>query len=220
MGAALAEILKKYQQTLDGMLPASVVQYDRNKNIATIQPMIMFKSTNGEQIERAPVAEIPVLAFGGGGFFINFPLKKGDLGWILASDRDISLFIQDLANAAPNTARLSTFSDGLFIPDVFRNYTVDGEDADNMVISSVDASMRIAIGSGKVKVTAPAVVIDTPNTTITGDLQVDGDTTLNAKLDTKGAAVMTAGLTVNGIPFSSHRHMEQGDGQPTGTPIT
>lgn len=219
LGAALAEILGKYQQTVDGLLPAKVVDYDRKRNVATVKPLIMMKSTDGERLSRAQYAEVPCLALGGGGFFVNFPLRRDDLGWIAASDRDISLFMQSLEEEAPNTNRICKFSDGIFVPDVFRQYVIDGEDSANMVISSVDSVIRISLGDGKVKITAPAVVIDTPTTTVTGKLKVNGDTTLDAKLAVAGAATMTAGLTINGIPFGTHRHMEQGDGSPTGVPI-
>lgn len=170
---------QKALQNTDDMLPAKIVAFDRTTNRATVQPMIKLLATNGEAISRAQLASVPVLQIGGGGFILNFNLKAGDLGWIKASDRDVSLYLQ--ANGAtqyqPNTLRLHSFEDGLFIPDVLTGYTINAEDAENAVLQSLDGSVRVALWSDRVKITAPLVVIDAAETHCTGDLLVDGTIT-------------------------------------------
>ncbi|MDL2313398.1 hypothetical protein LJC36_00280 [Desulfovibrio sp. OttesenSCG-928-C14] len=148
-------MLEKHKQNTQNRLPAKVVNYDRKKNLAKVQPQIAVLTTEGEIVPRAVIASVPVLALGGGGFVINFPLKPGDLGWIEASDRDISLFMQTLKESRPNTLRKHTFEDGHFVPDIFYNYSLDSEDEDaNMVIQSRDARIRVAIWPDRVKTTA------------------------------------------------------------------
>lgn len=99
LAGAFSQILSKFLQSVDDCLPAKVVSYDRKANTATVQPVVAVLSTEGQSLPRANVASVPVLAIGGGQFVINFPLKAGDLGWLKASDRDISLFMQGLTKA-------------------------------------------------------------------------------------------------------------------------
>lgn len=196
-------VLGKFLQQTDDMLPAIVIAYDRVSNRATVQPQVMMGSTSGEKISRAQIASVPVLNIGGGGFVLSFPIKPGDLGWIKASDRDISLYLQGgLKEEWPNTKRMHSFQDGLFIPDVLKTFTVDGEDAERVVLQTTDATTRIAIAPGLVKITTPGTVeVDAPTVHMTGDLQVDGSITAQGE------------VTGNGIVLSTHTH---GGVQPGG----
>jgi hypothetical protein len=132
------------------MLPAVVVSYDRESNTAEVRPTIALLTTSGEVVPRASVARVPVLALGGGGFVVNFPLLPGDRGWIEASDRDISLWMQGLApDQRPNTLRLHSFEDGRFIPDVFRGFDASDVGADAMTIQSLDGAVRVELHAGR-----------------------------------------------------------------------
>lgn len=149
-------VLTKFLQGLDDMLPAKVISYDRVTNRAQVQPLIAIVTTGDTQVQRAQVASIPVLQLGGGGFVISCPLNAGDLGWIKANDSDISLFLQFLQNSPPNTARLHSFEDGLFIPDtMFKGVTIADEGA--LVIQNVAGTVGISINEN-IKMTAPVGV--------------------------------------------------------------
>lgn len=166
---------KVLQQT-DGMLPAQVIAYDRTTNRVQVQLMISLITTDGSIVPRPQIASLPVLVLGGGGFMINFPLNEGDLGWILANDRDISLFLQSYTQTAPNTYRVKNFSDGLFIPDIMRGYSINPADVNSMVISNTSGTTRISISATSIDITAPVGVnITTPLVTINGNLLVNGN---------------------------------------------
>lgn len=159
VGVLLTAIQKSLQQT-DDMLPAVVIAYDRATNRATVRPQIRMRTTNGDHVTRAQIASVPVLNIGGGGFLLSFPIKAGDLGWIKASDRDISLYLQGGAEQeeGPNTKRMHSFQDGLFIPDTLRQFTIDGEDAERVVLQSLDGTTRIALGDGLIRIVTPGAV--------------------------------------------------------------
>jgi phage baseplate assembly protein gpV len=117
---------------------------------------------------------------------LNFNLQSGDLGWVVANDRDISLFLTSYAQSPPNTTRLHDFADGLFIPDVMTGYTIASEDVSNAVLQSLDGTVKISFNSAQIKIQAPAVIIE-------------GATTVD------GALTATAGITVTGggsTPFN------------------
>jgi hypothetical protein len=157
---------RKVKMTTDDMLPAVVVDYDRVSNTATVQPQIKILTTDNKLIARTQHASIPVFAYGGGGFVINFPLKPGDRGWIKANDRDISLYTQSMLQSGPNTFRLHSFEDGMFFPDVLTGFDIAGEDSENMVIQSLDGTTRIAIGAGIINAVTPNVSMRMSGTTI------------------------------------------------------
>ena len=150
-------ILRKFLQGTDDLLPAKVIAFDRAANRVQVQPLIAIVSTANERISRAQIASLPVVQYGGGGMILSFNLVAGDLGWIKASDRDISLFKQSYEEAVPNTQRMHNFSDAVFIPDVMTGYTIKEEDAAHAVLQTKDGSVRIAIWPDKVKITAPNV---------------------------------------------------------------
>lgn len=211
MGVTLRDILRKALQRVDGQLPARVVSYDRASNIAQVQPLICLITTAGQQIPRAPIAAVPVLAIGGGGYMMNFPLVKGNTGWIHASDRDISLYLQSGDVQPPNTLRMHSFEDGLFVPDVMATYSIDGTDADAMVIQSLTGSEKIVIGPGRIHLKAATIEIEGDTIIINGQTvtMTAATTTMN------GPVGMPDGATIGGIPFGTHVHpgVETGGGE-------
>lgn len=182
---AFDAILKKFLQGTDDMLPAQVISYDRPSNRAQVQPMIAMMTTAGAQVQRAGVAAVPVLQVGGGGMLLSFNLKAGDLGWIKANDRDISMFMQSLAGGTPNTRRMHTFEDGLFIPHAMRDVIVPAGQETAANLQSLDGTYRVSIGTNYVELASPG-----------------GKLTLGPA----GAAWVGGPFTINGIPFGTHRH--------------
>ena len=177
----------------DNMLPAILDSYDRENNVAQVRPIIQMVTTEGDIVPRAMLASVPVLSIGGGGFHLNFPLRQGDLGWIHACDRDISTYIEQLAENPPNTRRIHSFEDGLFIPDVLRNYTINAEDANSAVLQSTNGAVRVALSSDTLTLTAPNVIINSPVVginstamTITSDLTITGDITTSGGITNDG----------------------------------
>jgi hypothetical protein len=146
----------KTQQRWDDMLPARVMAYDRGSNLAQVQPLIAMVTTDSIVVQRAQVAAVPVFQYGGGGFVLSFPVAEGDLGWIKANDRDISLFLQTWQASQPNTRRMHSFSDAVFIPDaMMRGVTIAGDDAGNAVWQSLDGSVKVALASDSIRMLAP-----------------------------------------------------------------
>lgn len=146
---------KMVQGSLDDMLPAITIAYDRTTNMATVQPLISVVTTLNEIVNRDQIAQVPVQMDGGGGWMMSFPLNPdgGDLGWIKANDRDISLFTQFWRMVTPNTGRMHSFSDGVFIPNVPTNFTIKSPDANNFVIQTLAGTFRFSLGAGNACIT-------------------------------------------------------------------
>jgi hypothetical protein len=224
LAGVLRATFRKFMQQTDDMLPAVVIAYDRTKNRATVAPCIAVLTTRGETVPRAQVASVPVMQFGGGGVVLNFNLKPGDLGWIKASDRDLSLFLQSFkAGTKPNTLRMHTFQDGVFIPEVMRGWTIQGEDADNAVLQTLDGNARVAVGPTFVKATfgAQSFKLSAAGVEITADSSITMQAPTITLSDGTGKVFsvggglasgvnVTGGVTFDGIGFNAHKHNETG----------
>jgi hypothetical protein len=205
--------IDKIIQGLDGRLPASIVSYNRTTNLAEIEILIPYVTTNGDIVPRAQIASVPVQIDGGGGIFISFPLQPGDLGWIEACDRDISLFLQTYKVTQPNSFRKWSFSDGKFTPSVMKGYTINVQDTGAAVISTLDGTVKIAISeTGGVQITSPMVTINGGLVVVGAITGPDGQA---GTLTFDGNMIVTQSLTVgNG---TGTQLQVNGDGRATGT---
>lgn len=208
-------ILRKDRQQFDGMLPAIVEAHDRDKNRVKVRPLIPMVTTGKAIIQRASIPSVPVLRLGGGGFFISFPLQVGDLGWVKANDRDISLFLQSLKEAKPNTKRMHSFSDAVFIPDVIKAYTISEDDSAALVIQSTDGATKISVKEGVVTIKAGAIVNE-GDLTVIGNIITSGDVTADGTVT--GKTEVVARETPFSVGVSTHTHTSNGPGAITSPP--
>jgi hypothetical protein len=178
LGGAFRMIFRKLMQNTDGMLPASVVAVDAERNYVTVQPMIKIVGTGGTQLPRAQIVQVPLFNAGAGSYVLSFPVTPGDLGWIVASDRDISLYLQNNQQSPPNTRRMHSFEDGLFIPDMARLWTLAGGDAAKVVLQNKDGTIKITLGADQITLVHPTKVeVQTPLAHFTADVTIDGKLT-------------------------------------------
>lgn len=199
----------------DDMLPGVVVSYDDDNNRAVIKPLVMIGTTEGQKISRAPLTSVPVFRFGGGGFFIRFPLKPGDFGWIKANDRDVSLVFQRGGQEDwPNTERLHNFSDAMFFPDTMKDWAIDGENKEALVLQSLDGSVCVSLHEGKLKFTAPEAEFDIPETTWKGNIRHVGNISREGEGTSSGSLSHIGDFTLDGTRINDHTH---GGIQPGGS---
>ena len=97
-----------------------------------------------------------VMAMCGGKFVINFPLEKGDTGWLITADRDISLFREQRKVINANTNRIHSIEDSFFIPDRVNDFKVEAEDEKNLVIQNLGRNIKISLAEDHIKITTKA----------------------------------------------------------------
>nr|DAP94936.1 MAG TPA: baseplate protein [Caudoviricetes sp.] len=217
LAGALSSAFRNLMMNTEDMLPATVVSYDDKTNRAVIKPLVMMVTTEGGTVGRAPLANIPVFRFGGGGFFIRTPIKPGDFGWIKANDRDISLIFQRGGlEDQPNTARLHSFSDAMFFPDTIKGWAIDGKNIDALVIQSMDGSVCLSLHEGKAVLDSPVLEVNVPETTFNGNVTVNGNQSVNGNSDSSGGTMKHNGKDIG----STHQHsgVETGHGN-SGAPL-
>lgn len=195
MAGLMRQFGSKLLQNTDDCLPARVVSFDAAANRVSVQPLVMLVTTEGEAVQRAPLASLPVFRLGVGKGFLYVPIQPGDLGWIKAADRDLSLVMQSFGVAEPNTRRMHSFQDAVFLPDAMRAANPEGPDAERIVIAWEDGS-KVTIGDGSVEVHGVTeVLLKAPL------VRVEGDVDCTGKAKFAGGVEGAGGITLEG-----HKH--------------
>ena len=160
---------------------------------------------------------IPVVAHGAGNFLISFNISIGDLGWIEASDRDISLFKQAYEQSKPNTRRMHNFSDARFVPDVMTGFEIAAEDAGALVIQNKAGNIKIALDEDEIRIKKDDITLVLSGNSVTG-IAPGG-------FDLNGAKITPSGdvVTASGVSLDNHPHNQSNDSggnteQPTEPP--
>lgn len=190
-------INKKMQNSL----PVKVTKVSSDRKTVNVQPQILVVDSEGGTIIRGEIKGIPIVTSGAGNFLISFNISVDDLGWIEASDRDISLFKQSYKQSKPNTRRMHNFSDARFVPDIMTNFTIDAEDSDSMVIQNRDGSVKISLNSSRIKMQSPS------------DIEING-----AKITPSGDVVTASGVSLDNHPHNQSNDSGGNTEQPTDAP--
>lgn len=163
---------------IEKIAPVQIISYNRQKNRAVVQILNQSITSEGGKIPRKQLTDIPALQLCGGDFVLSFPIKAGDIGWLCAADRNISIFKQTLKMFAPATYEKHKYKDGFFIPNYINGFNVSSDDADAVVLTSLDGNTKISINKGQINITADTVNLGgtggayvlTENSTITDSL--------------------------------------------------
>lgn len=193
-------LIDQILQRIEKVAPAQILSYDRRKNRATVQILNQGITSTGAKVPKKSVPDIPALVLQGGGFNLSFPIKAGDIGWIVAADRDISVFKKLLQMFAPATYRKHQYKDGFFIPNKINDFNISEDDEASVLLTSEDGTTQISLKDGQTTITADSIVLN-------GDVTVNG--TVTASGDVTGA----------GISLKTHVHGGvQAGGGTTGVP--
>jgi len=132
----------------------------------TVRPLIKVIARDGTAYSREVIEGVPVFAYGAGDRVLSFPVNVGDKGWLEASDRDISVFLQSMSESEPTTKRMHSFSDGLFVPDIMTNYSLNSEDDDASVLQNKDGSVKIALDDDEIRLNNNDVKVTVTGSTV------------------------------------------------------
>lgn len=182
--------------------PCIVESVDYATNTVVVRPAINISTTVGEYVQRE-VIKLTAWRFAAGGYLIHYPIKKGDTGWMIAADKDTSLFKQEKAVADPNTNLTHQYSQGFYIPDGVNGFNVTSEDEGRLVLSNADGSEKISIGASDTKITSASLDITATNMTVTGTAQFNGDVSISG--------------TMHSSNYDAHTHTGN-MGSPTSAP--
>ncbi|CAK7193035.1 hypothetical protein COMNV_01246 [Commensalibacter sp. Nvir] len=219
--ASLTRILSEFQANLHVMLPCKVKQVNREKGLVSVTPQIQYVDPTGKGYSRGTYHNLPILSLGGGGFSLNFPIAVGDLGWILACDRDVHAFLKDKTEGPPPTYRKHSFASALFVPDMFNQVKLQADSTNGVVLQKTDGSTRIVVKDGNITlVTSGDTHIKADKgVTIDANVQINGTLHVTKDAQIDGSVSASKDVKAGSISLTSHVHggVQSGSGT-TGQP--
>ncbi|EOG7983343.1 translation initiation factor IF-2 [Raoultella ornithinolytica] len=207
---ALAEVLASERKVLSEQmrvaLPGIIQSFDPESVTAVVQPAIRYieRDNDGNQSTKdyPLLVDVPVVFPRGGGCTLTFPVKEGDECLVIFADRCIDFWWQSGGIQEPVDGRMHDLSDAFCIVGPQSQAKKIGG------ISTTAAQLRTDDGSAIIELAAGgAVTITSPQITINGPLQVNGEIT------------STGDQLAGGISQIGHTHggVEPGGGS-TGAP--
>lgn len=206
LSSNINNLLDYLKVKLEVCIPAIVYSVDRKKSMVIVElaPNTVF--ADGKTQKRGLV-KVPIIVNSGGGYMINYPIEKGDVGWVIAGDRDTTGYREDNSQTY-NLKSIGnhSYSYGFFIPDVYSNvnktFKLTEEDEDKLVIQTLNGNTKIRLSKdGVIDIICP----DTLN--IIGDIKVTGGITATEdivagtiSLKTHIHSGVTSGESNTGVP--------------------
>ena len=178
--SSIMSIFDSFKARLEVCIPAIVESANRENNTVVVNIAPNIIKANGDNIKRASI-ELPILIASGGGFMINFPIKEGDVGWIIAGDRDTTGYRKDNSKQY-DLLSLGThsYNFGFFIPDVLSNsektFKISEDDKDKLIIQTLNGNTKIKLShDGIIDIICPTKLKITGDVEVAGKISATGD---------------------------------------------
>lgn len=143
-----------------------VISFDEESMTVDVLPITRYPDEDTFQT-KPQVLAVPVATIYGGGFIIRPVYSAGDIGVVVYLDRDSDATIAGGAEADPNTERLHSGDDAIFIGGIRTgSNTISGLPSGSLCLGTPDGSVLVSISKTGVDISG--------NVTISGDLTVSG----------------------------------------------
>ena len=206
---ALSQFLKRIATAL----PAGVASWSAATRRADLQPSIRAVMTDGSEVSRPVVPDVPMLFPSGGGYVLSFPMRAGDQVLRLACERGLGGFKSTHAESSPDAGVVLDGTSSVAIPGfgplsiapVSDGAALQTEDG-SVYVEVHEERVRVRMGGSDVTLSSDGLVAD-----VDGKVSVSatGDMSLRAgKVSIYGDVEIDGGtLRHNGVDVGSgHRH--------------
>ena len=212
LAKVLLQAIKSELFEVHTCLPARIEKYDEATQKANIAPLLKKKYKFEDTPEDLPViTSVPVQwpSANAGAAFIHLPLKAGDLGVVIFSERSIDTWLAGEGDSvSPEDPRHHDLSDAIFIPGVLPfKQALSISNPDSLFVKNGDAEVELT-GSGNVNILGGNVTLDA--STLIDILA----TTINLG---SGAEKAVLGDTLASL-YAAHTHITTSPGNPTSIP--
>lgn len=231
----LSELIKRTiiqtMRQLRVSMPCEVVSYNPKRQMVDVRIVQPEIDLSGNNIPMPVITNIPVSFVRCGNSHITHPINKGDTGFIIFADRDISSWVETNNRAVVDSARTHSMQDSYFVPGIvgggnnanpndveikYNNTTIHlrkNGDVDINTPSKVNVN-----ASSEVNVTTEKLTVNAPNSYFNGNVFisqllttggfVSNGTSGGGTAQFTGSINVTDEVTANGINLSTHRHNE------------
>lgn len=202
--------IQQNQLNLHTALPAKVVSFDSSKQTVTLAVQVKMQLADGNGADIPPLVDVPVSFPRGGGFAVTFPLKAGDEGIAIFSERCIDGWWQNGSASTPLDFRLHDLSDAMFIPGICSvPKAINGFFNGGLSMQTLDGGTYIRITNGTIQIKG--------NIEHQGDVNHKGNTTQTGSHSSTGLISSKTDVSAGGISGKTHKHAGDSGGK-TGVP--
>ncbi len=155
--------LENFQSSFHVALPGRIESYDESTQTATVKPLLKnsFVDADGvDVVEDLPVINsVPVQFMRGGGFFLSFPIVKGDHVLLVFNERSTDKFQTGTGDDTdPVDTRMHNLSDAVAIPGFYPDSKALGDAHPSNTVLGKDGGTQIHVADGKIELGAEASV--------------------------------------------------------------
>lgn len=247
----LSELIKRTiiqtMRQLRVSMPCEVVRYNSKRQMVDVRIVQPEIDLAGNNIPMPVITNIPVSFVRCGNSHITHPINKGDTGFIIFADRDISSWVETNNTSVVDSARTHSMQDSYFVPGIagggnnanpndveikYNNTTIHLRKNGDV---DINTPSKVNVNASNVIVTANTTVINS-ETTNNGNVQINGNLTVSQMLTTGGfvsngtsgggTAQFTGSINATGdviasnVSLNSHLHSGvQSGASNTGQPI-
>lgn len=233
--AVVVQAIENAFKDLHTTMPGTIQSFDPATQIASVQLGIkrVFKKEDEEgneqkRYEALPkLINVPVIFPRGGGFTLTFPVKKGDECIVIFNERSIDNWNKNGGVQNPGAWRMHDLSDAVCMVGLSSQPNkISGFDANNVQLRNDTGDSYVTIKTDKtIEIVSPTeVIVDAPDSTFTGNVQIDGDMNVTGDVTGESNATFAVGivsaltvdatssLIVNSLEMGDHIHAQPVDG--------
>ena len=115
----LQRSIQSAMEQLQVCMPAEVVSYDKDKQLASCQPMFKNKYRDGATLDMPVIYNVPVAHPRSGTAIVHMPIKKGDRVLLVFSDRSLEKWLTSGERSDPEDNRKHQMSDAIAYPGLY-----------------------------------------------------------------------------------------------------
>lgn len=109
-----------YMQGVHTAMPVEVQAYYSSKKQVDVHPLIKIAFQGKDEITCPVISSVPIMYPGSSDAVIQFPLKKGDSGLLICSERSMENWLASSGGeASPGDPRRFSLTDSVFLPGLF-----------------------------------------------------------------------------------------------------
>ena len=186
IGALIDASVKKHLQRVQTCIPA-IVKEVKSRDKVLVSPAIQQVNSDWQSVPWSDLL-LPVYtpAGNGGKAVLSFPVKAGDVGWVIGGDLDPSLYFKDTTKPArQGVFDRHKYQYGFFVPANINSLDISSDDDGGIVIKNKDT---------KIVIKEQEIEINSKNT-----------------LKISGKSVNISGennnITIDGTNFKQHTHL-------------
>lgn len=127
-------------------LPGRIESYEVSSQKCTVKPLIKKKFFDGQALELPIIVEVPVQFSRSKNAGMTFPLKRGDTGFIIFSQRSMERWLASGEDVEPGDPRKFDLTDAIFIPGIF-SFNIKNIANNNKDLEIQNRTGEVALGN-------------------------------------------------------------------------